>query len=77
MATAVRVRESSCRIPVCYEELLDRPALDEEQAANVREIRRNHERVADVPTELVEELTEVGSKNQQIWQEAKAEDDYD
>jgi carboxypeptidase Taq len=56
---------------------LDGPALDEEQAANVREIRRNHERVADVPTELVEELTEVGSENQQIWQEAKAEDDYD
>jgi carboxypeptidase Taq len=56
---------------------LDGAALDEEQAANVREIRRNHERVVDVPTDLVEELTEVGSENQQIWQEAKAEDDYD
>ncbi|GAB7013834.1 carboxypeptidase M32 [Halolamina salina] len=51
--------------------------LDWRQRANVREIRRNYDRTADVPGDLVEELSEVQSENQQIWQEAKAEDDFE
>jgi carboxypeptidase Taq len=50
--------------------------LTDEQAATVREIRRAHEREADVPSELAEELAQVGSENREIWQEAKANNDY-
>ena len=51
--------------------------LDPEQAANVREIRRSYERNVSVPSELAEELTQTAAENQQIWQKAKAEDDFD
>jgi carboxypeptidase Taq len=51
--------------------------LDEEQTANVREIRNSYEREAKVPAELNEEITQTAAENQQIWQEAKAEDDFE
>lgn len=47
------------------------------QAACVREIRRQYDRAASVPAELVEEITRTASENQQIWQDAKAEDDFE
>ncbi|QZY00367.1 carboxypeptidase M32 [Halobaculum rubrum] len=50
--------------------------LDDERAANVREIRRRHERNRSVPESLVEELTEHRSHSQQVWKEAKADDDF-
>jgi carboxypeptidase Taq len=58
-------------------EELDEADLDDEQAANVRELRRHYEREADVPADLTEKLTQTAAENQQIWQEAKAEDDFD
>ncbi|WP_458207010.1 carboxypeptidase M32 [Haladaptatus sp. NG-SE-30] len=61
-------------------ELLDElegEELDDEQAAVVREIRREYDRGVDVPGELVEELTETISEAQQAWQEAKAEDEFE
>jgi carboxypeptidase Taq len=51
--------------------------LTDDQAANVRELRREYEREANVPSELTERLTEVGAENQQIWQDAKANDDFE
>jgi len=51
--------------------------LSEDQAANVREIRREYDRSVDVPPELAEEITQTGAENQQIWQEAKANDDFE
>ncbi|WP_313691974.1 carboxypeptidase M32 [Halorarum halobium] len=51
--------------------------LSEAEAANVREIRRRHDRNRSVPESLVEELTEHTSNSQRVWQEAKAEDDFD
>jgi len=56
---------------------LEETDLTPEQAATVREIRRSYERQARVPEALVEELTQTGAENQQIWQEAKAEDDFE
>ncbi|MFB6155335.1 MAG: carboxypeptidase M32 [Haloferacaceae archaeon] len=50
--------------------------LDGERAAVVREIRAEYERAVDVPGDLVEELSTVQSENQQVWQEAKANDDF-
>ncbi len=51
--------------------------LNGDQAANVREIRREYERAARVPSELVEAISQTAAENQQIWQDAKAEDDFD
>ena len=51
--------------------------LDSRQQANVREIRRNYDRTADVPGDLVTELSETTTENQKIWQQAKAENDFD
>ncbi|MFC7097782.1 carboxypeptidase M32 [Halobaculum marinum] len=50
--------------------------LNDEQAANVREVRRRHDRNRSLPEELVEELTEQQSHSQQVWQDAKADDDF-
>ncbi|GAA0535129.1 carboxypeptidase M32 [Halorubrum ejinorense] len=58
------------------EELADADLTDE-QAAVVREIRREYERSDAVPVELVEEISETGSEALQAWEEAKAEDDFD
>ena len=55
---------------------LDESALTDVQAANVREIRREHERAAEVPSSLVEQIARTASENQQIWQDAKAENDF-
>jgi carboxypeptidase Taq len=51
--------------------------LPAEEAAVVREIRRQHERKARVPTDLVTEISEATSDAHPVWQEAKADDDWD
>lgn len=56
---------------------LDDADLTDEQAAVVREVRREYERADAVPVELVEEISETGSEALQAWEEAKAEDDFD
>jgi carboxypeptidase Taq len=49
---------------------------DGEAAANVREIRRWYDRATKLPTELVEELARTTTRAQQIWQEARQEDNF-
>jgi carboxypeptidase Taq len=56
---------------------LDDTDLTDEQAAVVREVRREYERADAVPVELVEEISETGSEALQAWEEAKAEDDFE
>ncbi|APW97585.1 carboxypeptidase M32 [Halobiforma lacisalsi AJ5] len=51
--------------------------LTDEQAAVVRELRREYERSAEVPSDLVERLAAHQAEAQQVWQEAKAEDDFE
>ena len=51
--------------------------VSDQRAATVREIRRQHDRAASVPTELVEEISETTSEALPIWEEARAEDDFD
>ncbi|HEV3083982.1 MAG TPA: carboxypeptidase M32, partial [Gemmataceae bacterium] len=50
--------------------------LDTPQAANLREIRRSYDRLVKLPKELVEELARVTTRAQQVWQEARAADDF-
>ncbi|WP_224332949.1 carboxypeptidase M32 [Haloprofundus halobius] len=56
---------------------VDESDLDESQQAVVREIRRQHERAANVPIDLVEDLTKAQAEAHEAWQEAKANDDFD
>ncbi|WP_276300084.1 carboxypeptidase M32 [Halorussus lipolyticus] len=51
-------------------------ALDDDQQAVVREIRREHERAVEVPEELVEEHSRLQSQAQDDWREARANDDF-
>jgi carboxypeptidase Taq len=51
-------------------------AADGEAAANVREIRREYDRAVKLPKELVEEMARVTTRAQQVWQEARAANDF-
>ncbi|MBL9078972.1 MAG: carboxypeptidase M32 [Planctomycetes bacterium] len=53
-----------------------RVAADPERAANVRELRRDHERNTRLPQRLVEELAATESRAQQAWAEARAASDF-
>ncbi|WP_276274576.1 carboxypeptidase M32 [Haladaptatus sp. QDMS2] len=47
-----------------------------EQAAAVREIRRQYERATRVPTSLVEEISSATSEALPVWEKAKDRDDF-
>jgi len=56
---------------------LEAADLDPERAAVVREIRREYDRKAKVPTDLVEEISEATSDAHPVWQEARETDDWE
>lgn len=45
-------------------------------AVNVREIRRTYDRATKIPKELVEEIARVTTRAQQVWQEARKNNDF-
>jgi carboxypeptidase Taq len=51
--------------------------LSDEQAAVVREVRREYERAVRVPNELVREISQTSSEALSAWEEAKADDDFE
>jgi carboxypeptidase Taq len=50
--------------------------LSPDQAAVVREIRRDHERAVRVPEDLVERISEASSNALPVWERAKADADF-
>ena len=56
---------------------LDDADLSADRRAVVREVRREHERAARVPEDLVSKISETASNALPVWEEAKAEDDFD
>ncbi|USZ69324.1 carboxypeptidase M32 [Halorussus salilacus] len=56
---------------------LEAEDLDDEQAAVVREVRREHDRAVRVPQDLVEEISQVSSEALPVWKEAREEDDFE
>ena len=50
--------------------------LDKEQKANLREIRREHERTVKVPEELEEKISEKQTTTVNKWEKAKEEQDF-
>ncbi|WP_458207028.1 carboxypeptidase M32 [Haladaptatus sp. NG-SE-30] len=55
---------------------LESQELTNEQAASVREVRREYVRATRVPGELVEDISRTTSEALPKWKEAKAEDDF-
>jgi carboxypeptidase Taq len=58
-------------------DVLEAGDLSTEQEAVVRELRFQYDRKTRVPEELVDELTAAKSDTRMIWEEAKAESDFD
>jgi carboxypeptidase Taq len=50
--------------------------LDPWPAANVRELKRHHDRAVKVPRELVADLAHAGSLAQEAWATARQQDDW-
>ncbi|WP_255170664.1 carboxypeptidase M32 [Natrononativus amylolyticus] len=57
-------------------EELEGDELSAEQAAVVREVRRQYDRATSVPGELVEEISETTANAHPVWMEAREEDDF-
>ena len=53
-----------------------RRQTDEDFAANVRELRRDHDRATKLPEALVTELAATESRAQQAWADARARDNF-
>jgi carboxypeptidase Taq len=49
---------------------------DGDIAANVREVRRTHDRAVKVPARLVEELARVSTTAQAVWRDARKANDF-
>src|ERR1700687_105531 len=45
-------------------------------AVNAREIRRNYDRAVKLPKTLVEEIARTTTRAQQVWQEARKQNDF-
>ncbi len=55
---------------------LESADLSPEQAAVVREVRRQYDRATSVPQELIETISEVTSNAHPVWMEARETDDF-
>jgi len=51
--------------------------LEPEQQAVVREVSREHERARNVPRDLVERISETTSEALPVWEQARADDDFE
>lgn len=55
---------------------LETTSSSDDQNVNVREIRRVYDRAVKMPARLVEEIARVTTRAQNVWQEARAKDDF-
>jgi carboxypeptidase Taq len=78
MALVARLTHEMAAAPQIGELLaeVESGAPGEDAAANVREIRRAYDRAVKLPPELVEELARTTTRAQQVWQEARAANDF-
>ncbi|SNZ16006.1 carboxypeptidase Taq [Natronoarchaeum philippinense] len=59
-----------------YLDALEDADLDDDRAAVVREVRREHDRATSVPTDLVEEISKTTTEAHPKWKQAREEDDF-
>ncbi len=55
---------------------LDEAALDDERAAVVREVRREHTTAVSVPEELTTRISEINSRAHEAWKSAREANDW-
>ncbi|MBZ0127938.1 MAG: carboxypeptidase M32 [Rhodobacteraceae bacterium] len=75
METAIHARQTAPEIGE-WLAALEGADLGPEAAANLRLIRRSHDRATSVPVDLAVEIARVTSVSQGIWARARAEDDF-
>jgi len=76
MALLARLTHEMATAPKIGELLAEVEGMDGDAAANVREIRRGYDRAVKLPPDLVEELARTTTRAQQVWQEARAANDF-
>ncbi len=78
MAELVHARTTDPRVGELLENCeRDKSLLgDARAAANLREMRRDYDQATKLPSQLVSELAEVGSKAQHVWKDARAKNDF-
>lgn len=57
-------------------ESVDEDSLNHNQQANLREIKREREKMLEVPGELVEKISQKESECVDVWKKAKEKDDF-
>jgi carboxypeptidase Taq len=78
MALLARLVHQMLTSPDLGELLNQAPSFsgDSIEAANIREIRRAYDRAVKLPRELVEELARVTTQAQQVWEQARHDDNF-
>ncbi|MBI3410073.1 MAG: carboxypeptidase M32 [Planctomycetes bacterium] len=89
--SAHRAEQMALLAKLCHQKLTDRrigellikleqsPLVKDDesvQAVNIREIRRVYDRAVKLPESLVEELARVTTRAQNVWQEARKDNDF-
>jgi len=75
MQSAIHARSTDPRI-ADWLAALDASNLDQEQAANIRHIRRSYARNTKVPARLASEIARLTSVSQGVWANARAANDF-
>jgi carboxypeptidase Taq len=78
MALLARLAHEMLTSPALGDLLNQAPSFSDGsiEAANVREIRRAYDRAVKLPRELVEELARVTTQAQQVWEQARHDDNF-
>lgn len=78
LARLVHRRLTDPRVSEWLDRAASDPGLadDPVRAANLREIRRDHERATRMPESLVAELSETASRAMETWKDARARSDF-
>ncbi|MBS0210604.1 MAG: carboxypeptidase M32 [Planctomycetes bacterium] len=79
LAGLIHERQTALKLGDWLNELASGPlAADKESdaAANIRQLKYHYEKRTKLPKKLVEELARAAVRGQQIWQEARAKNDY-
>jgi carboxypeptidase Taq len=78
LSSLVHERRASPRVGELLAECEVDPALADDPAAtaNLREMRRDYDRVTRLPPDLVREMAETSSRAMHVWREAREKNDF-
>ncbi|MGQ0629028.1 MAG: carboxypeptidase M32 [Phycisphaerales bacterium] len=76
LSALVHERRTSKRMGDLLSAAEEERGLNDEERANLREMRRDFERETKLPTTLVAELAKVQSQSQEVWKEARSKNNF-